>query len=116
MNVLRWILAAATAINLAGFVGLLLMADRFRQSFGASRIGLSKAGLPILAMGLLLGSLLAPGQRVLLHFCAILSATIGLGGLWLLREAPFLGAGLFGYAVFWLLYYWLALGKGCGAP
>jgi hypothetical protein len=112
MNLLRWILAAATAINLAGFVGLLLLADRFRQSFGASRIGLCQAGLPIMAMVLMLGSLLAPRERLLLHFCAILSATIGLGGLCLLRKAPFLGAGLFGYAVLWLLYYWLALGKG----
>lgn len=106
MNTLRWFLAASTTLAMIGFVVLLIIADGFRRSFGASENGPLVAILPLTVMMLFLGALLWPEQRALRHVAAIMSLILVGLSIWVLQESFFIGfLGLI-YSVLWGLWYW----------
>ena len=106
MSGLRWTLFAVTAMLAAGFLALLVLADNFRRSFGASRNGPLVAVLPLVVMGIFLASLLFPGQRVLLHAAAVVAVALVAACLWVMRESVFVGFMGLIYAGLWALWYW----------
>jgi hypothetical protein len=108
MNALRWLLVASTAIVTIGFVVLLVAADGFRRSFGASENGPLIAGVPLAVMLLFLASLLLPGQRILLHVAAAVALALAGCSVWVLRESVFVGTMGLLYSGLWWTWYWSA--------
>lgn len=106
MNSLRWFLVACTALLAIGFIALLIFADGFRRSFGASDNGPWIVALPLTAMFLFLASLVFPGQRALLHLAAVVALVLAGGSVWLLHESGFMGTMGLLYAGLWLAWYW----------
>ncbi len=105
---LRWILGIVTALVGGGWLALVVLADGFRRSFGASENGPLIAIGPMLVAALLLASLVAPGQRFLLHSTAVVVVAMALGSLWLLTESTGLGVSGLLYCGLWFLFYWRA--------
>lgn len=116
MNTLRWLLASATALVTIGFVALLVVADGFRRSFGASENGPWMIGLPLTVMLLLLASLLLPGQRVLLHVAAATALALAGASVWVLRESVFVGTTGLLYSGLWGIWYWHTAWQQSGTP
>jgi hypothetical protein len=108
MNALRWFLASITALVTIGFVVLLVVADGFRRSFGASENGPLIVVLPLTVMLLLLASLLLPGQRVLLHVAAAVALVLVGCSVWVLGESAFVGSMGLLYSGLWWAWYWHA--------
>ncbi len=108
MNALRWLLVASTALVTIGFVVLLVVADGFRRSFGASENGPLVVGLPLAMMLLFLASLLLPGQRMLLHVAAAGALVLAGCSVWVLRESAFMGVMGLLYSGLWWTWYWQA--------
>jgi hypothetical protein len=109
MMALRWILGLIAAFLGGGFVFLVILANAFRKSFGASEHGPLFIGLPVIAIGLLLAAILFPANKPLLHIAA--AAALGLVGfcLWQIfanGEIPLWFA--VAYLMAWFSYYWLA--------
>jgi hypothetical protein len=116
MNALRWSLAFATALVTIGFVVLLVLADGFRRSFGASENGPLLIGLPLTAMLLFLASLLLPGQRMLLHVAAALALALAGCSVWVLRESVFVGTMGLLYSGLWWVWYWHTAWRQVATP
>jgi len=116
MNILRWMLAAGTALVAAGFVALLVMADSFRRSFGASDNGPLVMAVPLAVMAVFLASLLLPGQRVLLHVAAAVALGLAACSVWIMRESVFLGVMGLLYAGLWSAWYWHTAWTRAAAP
>ena len=112
MQTLRWILGGGAALVGAGFVVLFVLAERFRESFGASGNGPLKLVVPLLVLGLVLGSVLRPESRALLHVTAVAAVLALVGALWVVRDAPFVGTVGALYFGAWLLFYYLTLQAG----
>ena len=112
MQTLRWMLGAGAALVGVGFVGLFVLAERFRESFGASGNGPLKLVVPLVVLGLVLASVLRPESRGLLHVTAVAAVLTIAGALWVFREAPFLGTVGALYFGAWLLFYYLTLQAG----
>jgi len=108
VDVLRWALATVTALVAVGFVALLVFADGFRRSFGASANGPLTIGVPLAVMLLVLASLLWPGQRMLLHVTAVTVLGVAACSVWVLNESVFVGAAGLLFSGLWSLWYWHA--------
>jgi len=106
MNALRWILASAATLVMIWFIALLVQADSFRRSFGASKNGPLVALLPMTAMLVFLAGLIFPGQRVLLHIAAATALALVGCAVWVLRESTFLGITGLLYSALYLVWYW----------
>jgi len=109
MQTLRWILGTITALGTAGFLALVVFADGFRSSFGASENGPVKIGVTLLVQAALLASIAAPSQKLLLHGVALIVLALVAGSLWIIRESIFAGATGLTYCGLWLGYYWQAI-------
>lgn len=116
MNTLRWVLASATALATIGFVALLVVAEGFRRSFGATENGPWTIGLPLAVMLLFLAALLLPGQRVLLHIAAALALALIGCSIWVLRESAFIGTMGLLYAGLWCAWYWHTAWQQAATP
>lgn len=116
MQTLRWILGGGAALVGVGFAVLFVLAERFRESFGASGNGPLKLVVPLLVLGLVLASVLRPESRALLHVTAMAAVLTLAGALWVFREAPFLGTLGTLYFGAWLLFYYLTLQAGRPSP
>ena len=109
MNSFRWLFGIVTVVLLGGWIFLVVVAGNFRRSFGASPTAPFLALLPGLIMVLMLGSLLWPAQRPLLHITAA-AAVLGLvASIIVLRESATTGILGAGYLVCWLVFYWLTI-------
>lgn len=111
MNALRWVLLLGTALVAVGFVALLVLADGFRRSFGASENGPWILALPLTAMFIFATSLAFPGQRALLHMAALLALALAVGSVWILHESGFIGTLGILYAGSWLAWFWSIVGR-----
>lgn len=109
MEGLRWTLAIVTLLAAIAWLLFFSWGNSFRSSFGASRTSEGFLFLPLLVMGLLIGSLLLPEQKVFLHVVAVGVVLMGLLSLLLLPK--FSGAGVIGltYCGLWLVYYGMAV-------
>jgi hypothetical protein len=101
---LRWGLGGIAATVGVGYVALVLFADGFRRSFGASPNGVVTLVVPLAVCALLVASVLLPGQRLLLQITLVVVVALLAGSLWLFREAPWVSVAGMCYAVTWLLY------------
>lgn len=109
MNTLRWTLGLTTAFLGGGYLFLFLVSNGFRRSFGASENNPLLAILPLTAMMLLLGSVMFPAQKILLHVTAV--AAVALVGfcIWtLIKEAATVMWFALVYLTAWFTFYWLA--------
>lgn len=109
MNTLRWVLIIATAATLIGFIALLMMADGFRRSFGASEHGPLFAVLPILMGLVLLCALILTEPQVLRHVAAVMALILAGLSIWVFRETAFIGSLGLIYSGLWGLWYWQAV-------
>ena len=109
MEGLRWTLAAVTVLAAVAWLLFFSWGNSFRSSFGASKNSGGLLLVPLLILGLLIGSLLLPEEKILLHIVA--AGVIALTLLSLLLLPKFSGAGLIGltYCSLWLVYYGLAI-------
>jgi hypothetical protein len=109
MEGLRWTLAIVTVLSAIAWLLLFSWGNGFRGSFGASKNSGGLVLIPLLVMGILIGSLLLPEQKVFLHAAAVVVVLMALLSLLLLPK--FSGAGLIGltYCGLWLVYYGLAI-------
>lgn len=117
MNALRWMLGLIAALFAGGYVALVLMANAFRRSVGASANGPLFIVLPVLGIALLLAAILFPSNKPLLHGAAL--AAVGLAGfcLWqIFRDgaAPLWFAVV--YLAAWFVFYWLAAWRVAQQP
>jgi hypothetical protein len=105
MNLVRWLLGLSSALALAGWILLVMAADDFRRSFGASSVGaLRLAALPLVLL-LVTVTVVYPTNRALLHFAAILLGLAMIGAVFILRESLFVGITGIVYICAWLLFY-----------
>lgn len=111
MHALRWVLLLGTALVAVGFVALLVLADGFRRSFGASQNGPWILALPLTAMFIFAMSLAFPGQRAMLHLAALLALALAVGSVWILNESGFIGTLGLLYAGLWLAWFWSITGR-----
>ena len=109
MQALRWTLGIITALASAGFLALVVFGDGFRRSYGASENGALKVGVSLVVQAALLASIVAPGQRMLLHGVAVVVALLIAGCLWIYRESAFAGTTGLAYCGMWVGYYWQAV-------
>ena len=109
MNSFRWAFGLLTAVLLAGWVFLVVVGGNFRRSFGASPGAPLLPLLPGLLLGLVLATLLWPGQRPLLHVTAVAAVLGLLATLAILRESAATAAFVAAYLACWLVFYWHAL-------
>jgi hypothetical protein len=102
---LRWSLGIASALVGVGWLVLGVLGNSFRASFGASAVDwLTRLG-PLVVMALVLASVMAPGNRVLLHLTAVAVAAAGIGGALVLRESVFVGTLCLAYCGAWFFFY-----------
>jgi hypothetical protein len=109
MNALRWLLGLSTAFFGGGYLILFVVASGFRRSFGASANNSLLAILPLAAMALLLGGILFPAQKLLLHTAA--TGALALVGfcIWMLmKEAATVMWFALIYLLAWFTFYWHA--------
>ncbi|MBX3747448.1 MAG: hypothetical protein KF833_19235 [Verrucomicrobiae bacterium] len=109
MILLRWVLGLIAAGLGGGFLFLIVLSNAFRKSFGASTHGLLFAGLPVVALGLLLGAVVLPGNRMLLHVAAL--AAVGLVSfcIWqIVTESAVVLWFALAYLAVWFVFYWHA--------
>lgn len=111
MNSFRWAFGILTTILLAGWAFLVVVGGNFRRSFGASPGAPLLPLLPGLLMGLVLATLLWPGQRPLLHLTAVAAVLGLLASVAILRESAATAAFVAAYLGCWLVFYWHALGR-----
>ncbi|MBL9140038.1 MAG: hypothetical protein JNK85_29465 [Verrucomicrobiales bacterium] len=116
MNALRWFLLIVTALGLAGFLGLVVLGEGFRRSFGASGNGALKITVPALVMLLLLLSLLLPGHRWIGNCAAIAALVVACGSVWVMRESSFVGLTGILYVAAWFAFYWMSAHARSGSP
>src|SRR5262245_31414459 len=94
MNGLRWSLVVVTALAAAGWLLIAAWGKGFRRSFGASEVSWAVGVLPVLVLGVLLASLLLPGNAALLHVVAVVVVLLAVVSV---RQFPkFSGAGSMG--------------------
>ena len=105
-NGLRWTLLVLTVLVAVGWVALLIFADGFRRSFGASENAGWKWVIPLIALAALIFSLALPEQRTLLHNVAVLAVLLAAGCGWLARQSVALSLAGFVYLGLWFAYYW----------
>jgi len=106
MTGLRWSLIVVTALLGAGWILLVVWADSFRRSFGASPNAAVTVMLPVVVLGLILASLLLPEVRWLQHLVAAVAAAVAVGCVVLMVETVFMGTLGLAYVGLWLLHYW----------
>jgi len=100
----RWTLGIVTALVTAGLLAIAVIGGGFRRSFGAS-----DSPMPIVitlaASGLVLASLVWPGQRVIVHLVALLMVGLAVGSIVVARKDFATAAFGVVYAAAWLSYY-----------
>lgn len=101
---LRVTLIVITSLAAVAWLGLAVVADRFRRSFGASTQVLTTVG-PIVLLVLLLSGLIWSGIPA--HIGAVVAGGLLLGGLALLPRHPGTGLTFALYAGLWLACYGL---------
>ena len=106
MIALRCILVAIAAVILLGWIGLALVANHFRRSFGASGLSAAKAVLPPIILMLVLFSVIFSEFRPVLHATAAVMGLCAAGSICLLKDSPLTGGFGLVYAVLWSWYYW----------
>lgn len=115
MNALRWVLGVIAVVFIGGFLALVLLANAFRKSFGASEHGPFFIGLPVAGLVVLLAAVFFPANRPLLHVAAV--AALGLTGF-CARQIVAKGEAPLWFALVWLaawfVYYWLAAWRSVG--
>lgn len=103
----RWLLGLILAGLGGAFVVLSIVASGFRKSFTGTGANPLTTIVPVAAMLILLGGLIAPGNRTLLHVGA--TAALGLLGfcVWLMFSEKAVSV-LWGvlYLLAWLYFYW----------
>lgn len=108
MQALRWTLCCITALFGGGFLTLVMFANGFRKSFGASANGLLVTVLPVVALACMFAALLWPGNRPLLHIGA--AAAAGLLGVcvWqmITESATILWLVIIYLAAWFVFYNW----------
>lgn len=102
---LRWTLGLFALLAGGGWVLVAVLGHGFRESFGASPIGLAQVALPPLAMLLVLVSVFAPSSRPLLHVASAAVALLAIACLFVLRESLFVGGLGLGFCALWGLFY-----------
>jgi len=109
MDGLRWTLAVITGMAAIAWFLFFAWGNSFRGSFGASKNSEGLLFAPLLILGILVGSLLLPEEKVFLHVVAVGVVLMTLFSLLLLPK--FSGAGMIGlsYCSLWLVYYGLAI-------
>ena len=109
MDALRWTLAGVTMLAALAWFVFFAWGNSFRSSFGASKNSEGLLFVPLLILGVLIGSLMLPEQKVFLHVVAVGVVLMTLLSLLLLPK--FSGAGLIGlsYCGLWLVYYGMAV-------
>lgn len=109
MNTLRWTLGLTTAFLGSGYLLLLVVSNSFRRSFGASDNNPLLAILPLTAAALLLGGILFPAQKMLLHIAALAGVALAGFCIWtLIKEAATVMWFALFYLTAWFTFYWLA--------
>jgi hypothetical protein len=106
MTALRWSLIVVTALLGAGWILLVVWAESFRRSFGASPNAAVTVVLPVVVLGLILASLLVPDLRWLQHLVAVVAAAVAVGSVVLMAETALMGSLGLAYIGLWLLHYW----------
>ena len=106
MNALRWSLVVVTGLVGVAWVLLVVWADSFRRSFGASPNAAATLVLPVVVLALILASLLLPEVRWLQHVVAALAAAVAVGCIVLMAETAVMGSLGLAYIMLWLLHYW----------
>lgn len=105
MQALRWTLGIASALIGAGWLILGVFGSSFRSSFGASPVDLLTRLGPVVVMGLVLASVLLPGNKMLLHVTAVTVVAACVGLVMVMRESIFVGTVGLAYCAAWLVYY-----------
>ncbi len=113
MIALRWILGLSTGGVLFGTIVLMVVANGYRKSFGASATNPLILALPYLALAIMFGGILLPGQRWLFHLGALTAATLLITCVVQMSDISLVGIL---YAALWLLYYWLAAWRVAPTP
>lgn len=107
MIALRWIMGLLLVATSGGFFALTQFSRGFRRSMGASPLNPLIQVLPLIAAAILLGGLVAPTNRALMHAGAV--AAVGLIGfcVWqAFAEKAFVVWLGVAYLLIWLWYYW----------
>jgi hypothetical protein len=117
MNALRWILGSIAVLLGGGFVGLALLGNAFRKSFGASEHSPILLGLPVAGVLLLLSALLFPANKPLLHVAAVSALGLLASCLWqICREGATALWFAVAYLTTWFGYYGLAVWRAAPQP
>ena len=106
MTALRWTLIVVTALLATGWVLLIVWADGFRRSFGASPNAATTLILPVIVMAMILVSLFLPDQKWLQHMVAIAAIAVVAGCFMLMSETVLMAMLGLIYMGLWLLHYW----------
>jgi hypothetical protein len=106
MTGLRWTLIVVTAFLATGWVLLVIWADGFRRSFGASSTGGIAIVLPFIVMALILASLFLPDQKWLQHLSALAAVAVVAACLVVMSETVLMAMLGLTYMGLWLLHYW----------
>lgn len=112
MNGLRWTLGLVTTLLLVVYLFLLVAADSFRSSFGASANGPLKAIVPLAIGAILLAGMMMPERRLLLHVGAVTAVGLVAGSLWIARETTFMAGLGICYSAGWLIWYYVVAWRG----
>src|SRR4051794_23570663 len=107
MTIVRWILASSLVLFGGGFVLLAVLGGNFRRSFGGSDTNPLLIALPILVGGVLLGSIVFPGSKPLLHVAAAGAvALLGMCVWYMATEAATILWTVLAYLGLWFWFYW----------
>jgi hypothetical protein len=109
MTQLRWILGLLGGLFTVGWLVIIVLANSFRGSFGASENALWKVVAPPAIALVLTAALIWPERRLLLHTGAIMAAAVLIGSLLLARTTVFTATLGCLYAGSWLLFYYHSL-------
>jgi hypothetical protein len=109
MLALRWILGLTAAIGIVFWVLLLIVAQDFRRSFGASDISAIRAfSLPVILL-FVVATVILPDHRLLLHVAAAIMLIGIITSVLILRESLFVGSAGLIFLGAWFLFYRLVI-------
>jgi hypothetical protein len=109
MTALRWLLGLTSLVACLGWMLLAIAAHDFRQSMGASPVGLLRlAALPIVLL-IVLATVTLPVGRGILHAAAVAMAFTALAAAVVLRESTLVGGVGLLYCGLWFVFYYRAL-------
>lgn len=110
MYALRWFLGITLAVLGTGVGLLVVFADAFRRSFGASENNPVPLVMLLFAGMLLFAALVFPGNRLLLHSAAVAALGLAAGCVWqIVAESAIVLWPALGWLGLWFAFYAKAL-------